>query len=93
MTVNTILSYVLRVVAVANIIVLLIGASSDRHNASQLVLDWLMLSSLAMVIVFLVSLFFPADKSRKTGKRTDALFALLVVAMLVFMSLSSLPAI
>jgi len=48
-----------------------------------------MLSSLGVVILFLVSLCFLADKSRKTGKFTDTVFTLLAVAILVLISLSS----
>ena len=90
---NTALSYVIRILVLANVILLFVGGSPSRHNISHPLLSWLTFSSLGLVVLFLISLFFPANKSRKTGKLTDALFTLLAVAMLVFMSLSSLSVI
>jgi hypothetical protein len=93
MAVNTKLSYVLRIFAVLNIMMLLVWGSADRQNASHLLVDWLMFSSLGLIALFVVSLFFPADQSRKTGKLTDVLFGLLAIAMVIFLAISFLPVI
>ena len=88
---NTYFSYVLRTIVAANVLLLLGVVSPLRESASGGFYTWLVYSSVGALALALLSFFTKADGSRRTGKVTDALFAVVALALLVFLSISSVP--
>ncbi len=89
---NTYLSYLLRLTVTANILLLFARLPSMKQEASRGLYAWLIYSSVGVVFLAAFSIFTKADASRRTGKITDVLFAVVALALLVFLSISSVPA-
>src|SRR5690242_17820728 len=89
---NTYFSYLLRAVVATNVLVFFGVLSPVRESASHGLYGWLIYSSMGALVLALLSIFTKADTSRRTGKITDALFALVALVLLVFLSISSAPA-
>ncbi len=91
--INTYFIYLLRIIVALNFVLFSCGTLySPNAQTLHWFYAWLMYSSFAAIILAVLSFCTKVSSERRTGKLSDGLFAVIAILMLIFLSISSMPA-